>query len=118
MSETIFDIMIEDESYLTFSKWGYMFEGAFTKVDYLKPDPGVYVIWCRCGIIWTLLDVGETGNIKERIVNHEHTFFWIRKCSEFSGKLYYSATYRPDSTQADRIDIVETIKALTPPICE
>jgi len=118
MSETMFDIMIEDESRLTFNKWGYLFEGAFTKYDYLKPELGVYAIWCRSGVIWTLLDVGETGNIRGCIDNHEHTLIWIRKCSELSGKLYYSATYRPDSTQTDRIGIVEKIKALSPLLYE
>lgn len=117
MSETQFDYKIKDESSLTFNKWGHLFEGAFSKSKYLKTEPGIYVIWCRSGFVWTLLDVGEAENIKEHIDNHEHTLLWIRKCSELSGKLYYSAKYVPESTQFDSINIVETIKMMTPPVC-
>ena len=80
MATQTYDIVIDDESFLSFKKWGYDFEGAFTCPEYLKAQVGVYVIWCRSGVKWTVLDVGESDNVRHCILTHEHKELWSKMC--------------------------------------
>jgi hypothetical protein len=56
---------------MTFERWGYKFDGAYTSPDSLQPIAGVYVIFCRDGDRWTVLDVGESDNVRDRLSDHE-----------------------------------------------
>jgi hypothetical protein len=99
---------------IPFEYWGYQFEGAYTSPDSLKSRSGVYVIWCENKGKWTVLDVGESDNVKERVKNHDRTDCWSRNCS---GTIYYSATYTPNLQQAGRMKIEEKIRQLADPLC-
>ncbi len=100
---------------MPFERWGYQFEGAYTSCEYLRSRSGVYVIWCENGGNWTVLDVGESANVKERVKNHDRADCWSRNCS---GTIYYSATYTPNFQQGERMEIEERIRNLENPTCD
>lgn len=45
---------------------------------------------CKSGETWTVLDVGESHDVKKRVLNHERENCWKQHCK---GVIYYSATY-------------------------
>lgn len=100
---------------MPFEYWEYQFEGAFKSPDSLKSKSGVYVIWCEKEGNWTVLDVGESANVKERVKNHHRADCWAQNCS--SGTIYYSATYTPSLQPEERIKIEQKIRNLANPIC-
>ncbi len=97
-----------------FECWRYQFDGAYTSPDFLQSRSGVYVIWCKSGGDWIVIDVGEAGDVKERVSNHDRDDCWPRNCS---GTIYYSATYTPNLQQAGRMEIEQKIRELTNPPC-
>lgn len=99
---------------MSFERWGYQFDGAYTSPDSLQSRSGVYVIWCKYGDNWTVLDVGESADVRERVGNHERAGCWSRNCL---GTIYYSATYTPNLQQAGRVQIEQRIRNLTNPPC-
>lgn len=99
---------------MPFERWGYQFEGAYTSRDSLRPISGVYVIWCENGDVWTVLDVGEAADVKERVKNHDRTDCWAQNCS---GTIYYSATYTPNLEEAGRMQIEQEIRNSADPPC-
>ena len=103
-----------DGENMGFEMWGYQFDGAYTSPDSLESRSGVYVIWCKNGDNWTVLDVGESADVKERVSNHERADCWERNCS---GTIYYSVTYTPNLQQSGRKEIEQKIRDLTNPPC-
>jgi hypothetical protein len=76
-----------------FERHGYQFEGAFTSPEQLEARAGVYLVWCKSGETWTCLDVGESHNVQEGVLNHDRADEWRRNCR---GVLYYAAHYTPN----------------------
>jgi len=97
-----------------FERWGHQFDGAWTDPDKLESRSGVYVIWCKSGENWTVLDVGESGDVKNRVLNHDRKPDWERTCR---GTIYYSATYTSNLQQSGRIDIEKSIRSQANPPC-
>ena len=97
-----------------FSRWGYDFEGAWSDPNYLESRSGVYVIWCKSGDTWKVLDVGESHDVKERVQNHDRANCWQRNCN---GTLYYSVTYTPHLQQTGRKEIEQKIRQIENPPC-
>ena len=63
---------------------------------------GVYMVWCKTGDQWSVMDVGESANVQERVLNHDRAPQWKRHCS---GVLYFAAHYTPNAQQPGRRDI-------------
>lgn len=99
---------------MSFERWGYTFEGAFTDPASLGPRSGVYVIWCKEDDNWNVLDVGESHDVQNRVVNHDRKDCWERNCT---GIIYYSATYTPNLQQSGRQQIEQEIRNVTNPPC-
>lgn len=97
-----------------FERWGYQFEGAWTNPNSLESRSGVYVIWCKSGENWTVLDVGESHDVKNRVLNHDRSDCWNRNCT---GTIYYSTTYTPNLQQAGKKEIEQYIRSQTNPPC-
>lgn len=97
-----------------FVRWGYQFEGAYLTADSLESKAGVYVIWCKSGDNWNVLDAGEAVDVKERVANHERVNCWTQNCQ---GTIYYSAIYTPNLQEAGRREIEQRIRDLTHPPC-
>jgi hypothetical protein len=58
---------------MSFNSWGYEFDGTYIDSNQLQARGGVYVVWCRNGDNWRVLDVGEAQDVRERLRNHERT---------------------------------------------
>jgi len=100
---------------MSFERWGYNFEGAFANPESLPSGQGVYVIWCEPDQgEWPVLDVGESDDVRHRVITHERTECWRRHCR---GKIHYSATYTPGLTEEQRRNIEHEIRRLNNPPC-
>ena len=104
----------KNNAMVAFEYLGYQFDGAYRSPDFLEPASGVYVVWCENGGMWTVLDVGEANDVKERIKNHDRADCWEQNCA---GTIYYSATFTPNLQQEGRIDIEKRVRNLTNPPC-
>lgn len=86
---------------------GYSFEGPYSSVDYLEDRSGVYAVLCRNNEgKYRTIDVGEAGQVKTRVQNHERTSCWTRNCKQLS----YAAHYTPNKQQAGRREIEQDIR--------
>jgi hypothetical protein len=56
----------------------YHAEGPFGNVNGLNARSGVYVILGRSSVSasWNVVDVGESGNLQERVANHDRAPSW------------------------------------------
>jgi hypothetical protein len=99
---------------MTFERWSYEFDGAYTSPDRLRSELGVYVIWCKDRDKWTVLDVGESDNVKDRVSDHDRADCWAEHCT---GTIYYSAHYMPLSDEDERRRVEQEIRKLTNPPC-
>ena len=100
---------------MSFKRWGYEFDGRYLKPDYLQDAAGVYVVWCENMDDLFVLDVGQSGNVKERLQSHERLDCWFCHCLD--GQVCYSATYTYNLPEGNRIQIEQLIRQLTKPLC-
>jgi hypothetical protein len=89
------------EAVMSFQGWGYQFDGGYLNPDGLKIKAGVYVIWCRFEDCWTILDVGESDDVRWRLNTHERSACWSQNCA---GTIYYTATYISDKNERVRLE--------------
>ncbi|MEO1537907.1 MAG: hypothetical protein AAFR73_09265 [Pseudomonadota bacterium] len=56
----------------------YHAEGPFGNDNYLQPRSGVYVVLGRRNLSanWSVVDIGEFENIRERVANHDRAPCW------------------------------------------
>jgi hypothetical protein len=76
-----------------------------TQADKLKNAPGVYTIWCRSSSRDTLIDVGQSDNVRDRVMSHDRRECWNKNCK---GSLEVAATYIKDEQQ--RLDREKEIR--------
>jgi len=90
----------------------YTFEGPYTNTDYLQDRSGVYAILCRSNGSYNLTDVGESGQVKSRVENHDRKTCWSRNCSRgLSVAVYYTGT------ESSRLAIEKEIRDAYRPPC-
>ena len=99
---------------MSFSRWGFDFDGTCTDLQELKAEAGVYVVWCESGDVWQVLDVGEAEDVRSRLTNHERENCWREKCQ---GTIRFSATYTPGVSQEGRRRIEEHLRQAETPLC-
>jgi hypothetical protein len=99
---------------LSFSRWGYDFDGAYADPQDLKPQAGVYIVWCDSGEAWEALDLGESEDVRSRLVNHERGNCWRENCK---GTLRYAAAYTPGVSEEGRRRIEEYLRQIEKPLC-
>lgn len=57
----------------------YNFDGPHDHTSALPPQSGVYVILGKSGgNTWTIVDIGESQSVRERIENHDRQPAWQR----------------------------------------
>lgn len=100
---------------MAFTQWDYDFDGAYPSAGWLETIPGVYVIWCKTGNKWEVLDVGQSENVRNHCKNHDRTDCWKNNCSQ--GRLRFTAHYMPDAEEESRIQVVKDIRNRTDPPC-
>jgi len=87
---------------------GYAFEGPFVINVELKHTFGIYVILCWKNGQYSYIDVGESGDIHDRIANHERRPCWVNNCS---GQLAIAVLYTPGWTQEQRSTLERRIRS-------
>ena len=97
-----------------FQRWGYVFDGAYTNASSLQPHAGIYVIWCQSGTNWVVLDIGESENVRDRLLNHDRASDWRRNCQ---GTVRFSATYTPGLDADGRRRIEAALRRTENPPC-
>jgi hypothetical protein len=97
-----------------FKRWNFDFDGAYLSPDQLQPQAGVYVVWDKNGETWTVLDVGESIDVRARLKNHDRKPDWER-CNK--GELRYSATYTSGMNDTKRCAIERVIRVAAKPLC-
>lgn len=100
---------------MSFRKWGYEFDGPYLKPDYLRDEAGVYLVCCENTDELFVLDVGQSGNVRERLKSHERSDCWFDNC--FREQVRYSATYTHNLPEGERIRIEQLIRQLAKPLC-
>jgi hypothetical protein len=99
---------------MAFEHWGYTFEGAWNHPNNLEPRPGIYVIWCKTETVWSVLDAGESQDVKAAVLAHPRKDDWKIKCT---GEMYYAATYTPSLEPSGRKEIEQKIRLIGRPAC-
>ena len=89
-----------------------------TQADKLKNAPGVYVIWCRSSSTssrdtLTLIDVGQSDNVRDRVMSHDRKDCWSKHCHQESLKV--AAIYIKDEQQ--RLNLEKQIREQYQPPC-
>ena len=99
---------------MSYDRNGLRFEGAFNQPGDLEAKSGVYVIWCKSGENWAVLDVGEASDVRARVLGHDRKDCWRRHCS---GDIYYAAHYTPGNDEAGRREIEGRLRRMEKPPC-
>lgn len=57
----------------------YNFDGPHGNTNWLHPQSGVYVIFSKSGgNSWSVVDIGESQSVRERVANHDRQPCWQR----------------------------------------
>ncbi len=91
----------------------YSFEGPFNGTASLKNQSGVYAILGRNGQVnnWTIVDIGESGDVRDRVENHDREDCWRRQRHATLG---YAAHY---CSASSRTKIESELRARYNPPC-
>jgi hypothetical protein len=94
---------------------GYTFDGPYTQVDYLRRQGGIYVILDkRADGRWWVIDVGESGDIRERIECHDRATCWR---FNQQGTLGVAVLYTPNWAADQRRLLESRIREAYSPAC-
>lgn len=99
---------------MPFDWHGLRFEGPFRQPGDLDSKAGVYVIWCSRGAGWAALDVGESGDVRARILSHDRKDCWRQNCL---GEVMFAAHYTPGTDEISRRRIETQLRDLEHPRC-
>lgn len=91
----------------------YNFEGPFTSTVGLKNQSGVYAILGRNRDTerWSVVDIGESGRVKDRVVNHDRATCWKgRGYAQLSAAGHYCS-------ERQRMSIEQTLRTNFNPPC-
>ena len=87
----------------------HVFDGPYTTTKDLMNDPGVFAVIVAKDERGTLIDVGESNNIRECVKTHKSSTRWNRFAS--TGRLCFAVLYTPLFDQAERSSIEQEIRA-------
>ena len=94
---------------------GYVFSDPVFKTTDLEHRQGIYLIVdCRQDGSMHCLDVGESGDVRTRIEQHDRKACWRRHAL---GDIGVSVSYTPGYTTAERQKIEGYIRAAMNPPC-
>ncbi len=85
----------------------YQFEGSYTNTSELENRSGVYAILCVREGKYSMIDVGESSEVRDRVENHDREDCWYRNCS---GALAFAVYYTPNQQQSGRMVIEQKIR--------
>jgi len=96
---------------------GLDFHGPFSGTQPLLHQSGIYVILTRGalpGSQWQVLDVGESGNLRSRIENHDRHSQWM---AHSQGQLSVAALYTYGLPEDKRRLLEQSIRQQYQPVC-
>jgi len=94
---------------------GHTFEGPYAHTDYLRRQGGIYVILDkRLDGKWWVIDVGESGDVRERVEGHDRAPCWS---SNQQGTLGVAVLYTPNWTAHQRRLLESRIREACSPTC-
>jgi hypothetical protein len=95
---------------------GYPFEGPYANSASLADNAGVYAILTRGqdNESWTVIDVGESGQIKSRIENHDRKACWNRNSR---GTVTAAVLYTAGWNSTQRCVLESSIREQFAPAC-
>lgn len=94
---------------------GYDFEGPYTSTADLRHASGVYVILDRRSDgKWSVIDVGESGDVRTRIENHDRKSCWER---HRQGTLGVAVLYTPGWSADQRRALESKVRQEFNPPC-
>ena len=92
----------------------YTFDGPFSSPNSLEKRSGVYAIHCHKAGSYSLIDIGESSEVRDRVIGHDRKDCWNRNCI---GSLTYSAFYTPNLQSPGRMQIEQEIRRQYNPPC-
>jgi len=99
----------------TITVGGYPFQGPFNDTKYLENRPGLYAIHVQQDEDYTLLDVGESAAVQDRVRDHERKSCWMEHTH--GGLIVFSVFYTPDLAEESRAAMSRLIRETTQPAC-
>ena len=88
----------------------YNFEGPYNypdDIDALKDNTGVYVILEESEGKYSILDLGESAQVKTRIENHDRSSCWEEKSK---GTLYVAVFYTLNKQPPGRMELEQELR--------
>lgn len=94
----------------------YRANGPFSKAESLLDTPGVYIVLSTTSDTenFDILDVGESKEVRTRLLGHERKNCWKRECR---GRLHFAVIRNKVSTQSERLRIEKEIRDDFDPPC-
>jgi hypothetical protein len=93
---------------------GYSFEGPYSQESSLRNAAGVYAILDERADSYYVLDVGESGEVKDRVESHDRRQCWKRYAQ---GPIRYAVHYTPSVSAAGRREIERAVRRKYSPPC-
>lgn len=93
---------------------GYTFQGWYNFVSTLSTNSGIYAIGCEKDEKVKVIDVGEAGDIQDRVENHDRKDCWNDECDD---ELRYAQYLTPGKTKSEREEIEKDIRKKEDPPC-
>ena len=91
---------------------GYIFEGPYDSTVSLKNQGGTYVILTKTPGVNTILDVGESHEVKNRVENHDRSSCWSKNSG---GKdIQYAVRY---ASESERRNVEQAVRQRYRPPC-
>jgi hypothetical protein len=108
-----------EQTIASFKRWGYTFEGWFHSPYELEPRAGIFVVATQGFMNPFVLDVDESTDIREAVMQHERRSQWRRNAL---GGLQYAVIYTEDTSseflsEFMRQNIVHHIRSTEQPVC-
>lgn len=93
----------------------YTFYGPYTTTDSFEHRAGVYAILdCKNGNNYSVLDVGESFDVKSRVDNHDREQCWV---NNRYGVICYAVLYTPNLGENGRRVIEKELRGYYCPVC-
>lgn len=87
----------------------HIFDGPLTDTRELMNDPGVFAVIVAKQDRGSLIDVGESSDVRRGVESHESRSRWSEVATV--GTLCYAVMYTPELGPAERSEIEQSIRA-------
>ena len=93
----------------------YLFEGSYMAPGDLRNKPGIFLVTEYLKGRHTILDVGESEEVRQAIETHSRRECWLKNSVKY--ELRVSVLYTPDLTAAQRAVLEKEFRTKLKPPC-